>query len=147
MSMKIKTCYSKINITKGVFNGAEFDPTMINFIFGKNGSGKTTISRAFQNGSLSSDWAPGIDRSDVKVMVYNEDFINDNIQSYGNIPGVFTITKQSAEDKAKIDARNKDLRSLNGKIQKQEDEMSTIYNPIITANVKRYGTDEISITG
>ena len=138
MSMKIKTCYSKINITKGVFNGAEFDPTMINFIFGKNGSGKTTISRAFQNGSLSSDWAPGIDRSDVKVMVYNEDFINDNIQSYGNIPGVFTITKQSAEDKAKIDARNKDLRSLNGKIQKQEDEIRKAESEMKDAEDKYY---------
>ncbi|CAK7037727.1 MAG: hypothetical protein BACD_00184 [Bacteroides rodentium] len=134
MSMKIKTCYSKITLNKGIFNGASFDPSLINFMFGKNGSGKTTISRCIRDDSISSEWAPGVEYSDVKLMVYNEDFIADNIQSYGNIPGVFTITKQSAEDKAKIDARNGDLRKLSGEIRKKEEEVSKITSAAAVAD-------------
>lgn len=126
MAMKVKTCISRVELNRGVFNRASFEPSMINFIFGKNGSGKTTISRSLSDETTSIDWAPGVDRSDAKVMVYNEDFIADNIQSYGNIPGVFTITKQSAEDKAKIDARNTDLRKINGQIGDKEKEIQRI---------------------
>ena len=68
------------------------DLRKVNFIYGGNGTGKTTISRVL--GSVNPEvefpgceveWA-GAPR---KVLVYNKDFKERNFQE--NIPGVFTI--------------------------------------------------------
>ena len=50
-----------------------------------------------------TEWVAGAAPPDYDLMVYNEAFIRDNIQSYGNIPGVFTITQQNATIKAEVD--------------------------------------------
>jgi hypothetical protein len=36
--------------------------------------------------------------------LFNDDYIKRNIQQYGSMPGVFTITEEDAEAKKQIDA-------------------------------------------
>ena len=50
-------------------------------------------------------------------MVYNEEFIINNIQSYGNIPGVFTITQQNAEIKVEVDKKTAEKRALDANVK------------------------------
>ena len=47
----------------------------------------------------------------MKLGNWCEEYIQDNIQSYGNIPGVFTITKQNATVKAAIDKKSAEVRT------------------------------------
>ena len=42
--------------------------------------------------------------ADDRILIYNEDFIIKNIQSYGN-PGVFTISEVNAEKKKQADEK------------------------------------------
>ncbi len=72
----------------------------VNFIYGANGSGKTTISKLIDNPSdtlFSScilSWRAGLP---LKALVYNKDFRDTNFGE-GNINGVFTIGKATKEE-------------------------------------------------
>lgn len=77
---------------------------MLNFFYGKNGTGKSTLGRSFKNGSAKLTWSDAPYPED-QILVYNEDFIKNNIQSYGNIPGVFTISEVNAQKKKEADEK------------------------------------------
>ena len=93
----------RVNITNAVINaptyaGVTFSPSMINFFYGKNGTGKSTLAKAFTDGSAALTWK-GDPYPSERILIYNEDFIEKNVRSYGNIPGVFTISEVNAEKK------------------------------------------------
>lgn len=82
--------------------GAVIRPTYINYFFGNNGTGKSTIARTIENGSGLS-YSHGRTPADYLVLVYNQDFINRNIQEYHNLPGVFTMAEANADIQKQID--------------------------------------------
>lgn len=110
MINKVKTAIQKITLNEHTFSGVMFEPTLINFFFGNNGTGKSTIAKNIGL-PAATEWVTGAAASDYDLLVYNEEFIINNIQSYGNIPGVFTITKQNAAIKAEVDKIGKKLVS------------------------------------
>lgn len=103
----------------------------INFIFGSNGSGKSTIS-GFLSGasdsrysSCSIDW----DSEDHEtICVYNKSFRNDNFKQ--TIPGVFTLGNATIEDineleKLKVEYAKalENKRGLSESLKKKEEEL------------------------
>ena len=99
---------SKIEIR----NIASFDATgividglkKINFIYGSNGCGKTTISKCLSNpdlymGKCKITW---LNENKLSTYVYNKDFRERN---FGNskIPGVFTLGNATIQDIEKIE--------------------------------------------
>ena len=98
--------------------GATVSPTCVNFFFGRNGVGKSTLARAIaaDRGVL---WEEGASRSQYDVLVYDQEFIHRNFSEYDNLPGVITIHQQNIEaqrrlaekkeEKAEIEARGKGL--------------------------------------
>lgn len=75
----------------------------INFVFGANGSGKTTISRIIARPgdypSCQLTWAGG---RELECLVYNVDFAQRSFASH--LPGIFTLGEDSAEALGKIEA-------------------------------------------
>jgi len=77
----------------------------INFFYGSNGSGKTTVTKylfdpnaaAYANCRIT--WASG---QPVKLLVYNKDFRDRNFSS-GSIDGVFTLGEATKEEAEKIE--------------------------------------------
>lgn len=87
--------------------GADIGPLApVTFIFGPNGSGKTTISRAladparFQGTAL--DWEPTNDALGIKV--YNRDYVDSTLTPSGHLPGVFVLGEASAEVQSEIES-------------------------------------------
>lgn len=91
-------------------DGQSLEPCkQINFIFGTNGSGKTTISRVIADPvahpTCQLTWAG----QEVERLVYNSDFVERNFTT--TLKGIFTLGEESAEilekiEKAKDTQRN-----------------------------------------
>lgn len=84
--------------------GAAIAPTYINYFFGNNGTGKTTIAKAIKTGS-GVIYAPGKDAADYLPLVYDQDFIDANMRSYHNLPGVFTMNEANVKIQEQIDRK------------------------------------------
>lgn len=84
--------------------GAAIAPTYINYFFGNNGTGKTTIAKAIKTGS-GVTYAPGKAAADYIPLVYDQDFIDANMRSYHNLPGVFTMNEANVKIQEQIDRK------------------------------------------
>ena len=106
MKPKLTSAIEKITLNAATFEGAVVNPTLINFFYGKNGTGKTTIAREIAaNAGLT--WQQGKTATDYSVLVYNQAFITANIQNYGNLPGVFTISEQNIEIQNQVNEKSR----------------------------------------
>lgn len=81
----------------------------VNFLFGANGTGKTTISNLICDESVNPDsealeWESD---SPVKTYVYNRNFVSANFDGGRNINGIFTMGEDSVETQKKIDELTK----------------------------------------
>ena len=97
----------------------------LNFFYGTNGSGKTTISRIinspFNYKDSTIQWE---NNRPLNCMVYNKDFIRKNFQQSSNIPGVFTLGEDSIENQQRI-------KELQQSLTVQQKEKSEILNGIV----------------
>lgn len=96
MNTKITSAIEKITLNAATFSDVEVIPTLINFFYGNNGTGKSTIALAL-SGDGGLTWQQGKSSTDYNVLIYNQDFINANFRSYGNLKGVFTVGEQNIE--------------------------------------------------
>lgn len=104
--------------------GVEIDNLKkINFIYGANGCGKTTISNIIASPESYADssifWT-----SDNKedVLVYNKAFREKNF-GMNNIPGVFTLGEATKEQIEELKQKKEKLRELNQQIAQKENEI------------------------
>lgn len=120
--------------------------TPVTFVFGPNGSGKTTISRAFaQPGRYPGTelrWKSAADQHGVTV--YNRDYVNATLRQASNLPGVFTLGEASSDIQADIDlltgasgpiARaKKQLAALLGSLEANEARIQGVRNELKEAS-------------
>ena len=131
MQNKVRVHITGVKVNAPTYTNITFTPSLINFFYGKNGTGKSTLAKAFKDGSAALTW-DGAPFSNDRILVYNEDFIAKHVQSYGNIPGVFTISEVNAEKKkladekmAKKKAKDDTVKANEEKIKKIEEAQDT----------------------
>lgn len=118
MAGKIKSEIIRIDLTDASYKDshAYIEPTYVNFFFGNNGAGKSTIAKAIKGG-VGLSYAPGRTAADYWPMVYNQEFIDENFRSYRNMRGVFTLNAKNAEVQAQIEevtAERTRIKQLSG---------------------------------
>ncbi len=92
--------------------------SQFNYLFGSNGTGKTTISRViakeddFQTCQVI--WKNG---TKLQPMVYNRDFVERNFDQSAELKGVFTLGEQQVDTLVKIETTKKELDTLTDKIE------------------------------
>ncbi|MER2999187.1 AAA family ATPase [Pontibacter populi] len=100
----------------------------INFIYGANGSGKTTVTKYFYNPEdtvfhkCNLGWLGG---TPVKALVYNKDFRNRNFGK-GNIDGVFTLGQATKEQIEEIEQKTKNREEIKEKGRKEKKSLETL---------------------
>lgn len=84
----------------------------INFIYGANGSGKTTISNFLTdiNSEKYKDCVVDGNLNDYELLVYNKEFKDKNFLN--NMRGVFTLGQDSIEDREKLNSLGEDRECL-----------------------------------
>lgn len=87
--------------------------SQLNYVFGANGTGKTTLSRVIGNCSAfprcSITWKNG---TPLEVMVYNREFVAKNYHQCDELPGIFTLGEKNAEIIKSIDKAKQELDEL-----------------------------------
>lgn len=91
----------------------------LNFIYGANGSGKTTISRVIADETrfpaCTVNWKGG---ARLQTLVYNRDFVAANFNQTNDLKGIFTLGQQDIETLNKIVAEKSAHDELGKEIQK-----------------------------
>ena len=91
------------------------DLRRINYIFGANGTGKTTISRVIAgeqgHNHCQLVWQGGIE---LEWMVYNRDFVDRNFNQDGPLQGVFTLGENQIEAEREIARLRLEIDRVNG---------------------------------
>ena len=84
----------------------------INFVFGANGAGKTTIGRVVANKSkhehanCSITWRDGIE---MQPLVYNRDFVDANFNAEGSLKGIFTLGEKDIANELAVKAKKEEV--------------------------------------
>lgn len=91
--------------------------SQFNFIFGFNGSGKTTITRVIADEqknypSCEIHWK---NRTPMQTLIYNRDFIEDNFNESTELKGVFTLGEEQFQTVKNIN----DIKSSIDKIERE----------------------------
>ncbi len=109
MADKIKSEIVRIDLTDASYKDthAYIEPTYVNFFFGNNGAGKSTIAKAIKSG-VGVTYAPGRTAADYLPLVYNQEFIDTNFRSYRNMKGVFTLNAKNAVTQQQIDEKTEE---------------------------------------
>lgn len=96
----------------------------INFLYGSNGSGKTSLSNVIKNFENFVDcdivWAS----QPLKTLVYNQKFVEENFHQDSNIKGIFTLGKESTEIKNEIVEKKKLVDKLDEEIRRMRTNLS-----------------------
>lgn len=92
--------------------------SQINFIYGPNGTGKTTISRVIADvarfPTCSVVWRSG---TKLDTLVYNRDFVDKNFGQFSELKGIFTLGEKDKTTLEKIRIAKGELDGLIGQIQ------------------------------
>ncbi|GHU54929.1 hypothetical protein FACS1894132_10290 [Clostridia bacterium] len=139
MSKAIKTTQrykqgiEKITVTDATFAQSSecvIEPTWINFFYGNNGSGKTTISRTIRDGVQSGTglaWSDGEQPGSYVPVVYNQDFVRNELQfTEGNdpiLPGVLMLGTEDIEKQRKVEKLTADAVGLDAEIDQTKKKM------------------------
>lgn len=93
------------------------DLRRINFIFGANGTGKTTVSRVIaQVGGYSHCELVWRGSAPLEVLVYNRDFVDRNFNQGNPLQGVFTLGENQVEAEREIARQQPEIEKIEGKI-------------------------------
>ena len=84
MMNKLTSAIKAINLTANTINGEEYaatfhgevmNPTFINFGFGNNGTGKSSVAKSIRD-DVGIDWTGDKSADDYIVLVYDRQFID-----------------------------------------------------------------------
>jgi wobble nucleotide-excising tRNase len=123
---RYKQGITQITLTEATFANSPakmrtIEPTWINFFFGNNGSGKTTISRTIRNCGNGVMFEDGKTADDYNIAVYNQDFVTNDL-SLDSLPGVFMLGEENIDDRKQLDGKTEERRQLEEQARKTDGE-------------------------
>lgn len=94
------------------------DLSTFNYVFGPNGSGKTTISRIIANEAAyphcTVSWNAG---TKLDILVYNRDFVDRNFTQGPRLKGIFTLGQEHVEAAKKVEELKKKMEEMRQQIK------------------------------
>lgn len=139
---KMPASIRQITLNSATFEGQneQITPTFINFFYGRNGAGKSTIAKAIE-ADEGVEWGDGLSADKFDVLVYNQQFIDDNFSDYSEVAGVYTVCSDNKEkeEAARLKGEEKDKveekktaakQVVDGKKQYRDDLLPTLQHTL-----------------
>lgn len=116
------------------------DLKTVNYFYGSNGSGKTTISRVIDNPQAdypdcSIGWT---NNSPLPTLVYNRDFVDQNFARDTDLKGVFTVGEDNMELQKQIKDKQQQIETLTDDRNKLDDKLNNDANGAIKLSTNRH---------
>ena len=111
MKPKMQSAIKKIVLNDATFINEQIEPTFVNFFYGKNGAGKSTIARTLKSG-VGVQWGSEHSASDYDVLVYDTDFIDANFKNYESLAGVFTVNETNIAIQEQVEQFTADRKKM-----------------------------------
>lgn len=111
------------------------DLKRVNFFFGFNGTGKSTIGKYLHNLSLDTNSQNsvfnhcsqvGYDGTQHQILTFNEDFIDENFVSNSDLKGVFSLNQSNAIIDQQIKDEEYNVEDFKKQIDKYKDKIEAI---------------------
>src|SRR5690625_2911796 len=103
-------------------SGVEVELKNINYIFGSNGTGKTTISEFLRSQedypNCSIEWKG---RVEYDTFVYNRNFVHENFSVKNSLKGIFTLGKESTDLLKEIEDKRGNIEHQEGRMGRLEE--------------------------
>ncbi|MDD2790350.1 MAG: AAA family ATPase [Sulfurimonas sp.] len=97
----------------------------INLVYGLNGTGKTTLSNFLKDKNKFNNCSITGGESS-KILVYNQEFINENFYEKNDLKGVFTISESNVIAEENVKKAKAEIEKLNIKEKANKDELDKI---------------------
>lgn len=136
MQRKVPSAIENITLNRATFTDVPVaDLTFVNFFYGNNGAGKSSIAHAIEEDD-GVVWADGKSADDYDVLVYNQDFINENFVNYGDLKGVFIFGEEDIEAKKRIAVYSYyGERKNKNRLGKEDNLLSLSYGRVIRKDI------------
>lgn len=116
----------KITISNEASYGKEpvviSDLKEINYFFGANASGKTTISRVIEKKKSNIEWS----NTPLECFVYNSDFVEKNFSENNVIKGIFTLGQDNTDIENKISSKMEEIDKLEDNLNSYNSELGDL---------------------
>ncbi len=106
----------KVHLEGVPFQTVDMVPTFVNFIFGMNGTGKTTLGRLLASSEESITWREDVKQEEYERCVFNRDFVEKNIQPNQTLPGLFMMGEANIDTTGELAA----LQQRKGEVLEEE---------------------------
>jgi len=115
---KLTSAIKAINLNATTINNEEYaatfhnevmEPSFINFGFGNNGTGKSSVAKAIRD-DVGIDWTNGKSADDYTVLVYDRQFIDDHFANYNYLPGIYTMGEKNIEIQKQINTNTAEAK-------------------------------------
>ncbi len=118
---------SKIILDKiATYASIEFEPSKVNYIYGGNGTGKTTISKVIANKANYPDCFIETADDAVDRCVYNRDFVKEHFSQSSSVKGIFTLGKDTKDAQEYIEKKKAELDRLNENIKGNQENIKKL---------------------
>ena len=121
---KYKSVIEKVVVSDATFKNStvnSFEPTWINYFYGNNGTGKSTIARTIKAlTGLTWNSGGGRSESDYVIRVFSRDFISEELKFNDDdptMPGVITLGEEYINAQQEVDAKIAERNKLIAKIE------------------------------
>ena len=81
----------------------------------RNSASSLSIAKAIGSGE-GLKWADDSPAEDFDILVYNQEFINENFSNYGDIAGVFTVCSDNKEKEEEAAKKSEEKKAVDDKI-------------------------------